>query len=111
MARKYRWKKHDSVTIYGNRWYRHSQSKGGYPVDFVMENYYATFPEAVKMLIGEDRRRQAEVLPRPSKDFRLPEKNKDNEMIVKYLTNREAREKSGDGMDCQRRYLRRKEAS
>ena len=31
-GREYRWKKHDSVTISGNRWYRHSQSKGGYPV-------------------------------------------------------------------------------
>ena len=30
-GREYRWKKHDSVTISGNRWYRHSQSKGGYP--------------------------------------------------------------------------------
>ena len=46
-GREYRWKKHDSVTVSGNRWYRHSQSKGGYPVDFVMEFYYATFPEAV----------------------------------------------------------------
>ena len=45
-GREYRWKKHDSVTISGNRWYRHSQSKGGYPVDFVMEFYYATFSES-----------------------------------------------------------------
>ena len=37
-GREYRWKKHDSVTISGNRWYRHSQGMGGYPVDFVMEN-------------------------------------------------------------------------
>ena len=64
-GREYRWKKHDSVTISGNRWYRHSQSKGGYPVDFVMEFYYATFPEAVKILIGEEGRRQAEVLAPP----------------------------------------------
>ena len=47
-GREYRWKKHDSVTVSGNRWYRHSQNKGGYPVDFVMEFYHATFPEAVK---------------------------------------------------------------
>ena len=53
-GREYRWKKHDSVTVSENRWYRHSQSKGGYPVDFVMEFYYATFQEAVKMLIGEE---------------------------------------------------------
>lgn len=45
-GREYRWKKHDSVTVSDNRWYRHSQSKGGYPVDFVMEFYHATFPEA-----------------------------------------------------------------
>ena len=84
-GREYRWKKHDSVTISGNRWYRHSQSKGGYPVDFVMEFYYATFPEAVKMLIGEEGEGRQKSCPAPSKDFRLPEKNKDNEMIVKYL--------------------------
>ena len=27
-GREYRWKKHDSVTVSGNRWYRHSQSAG-----------------------------------------------------------------------------------
>ena len=85
-GREYRWKKHDSVTISGNRWYRHSQSKGGYPVDFVMEFYYATFPEAVKILIGEEGEGRQKSCPAPSKDFRLPEKNEDNEMIVKYLT-------------------------
>ena len=26
---EYRWKRHDSLTIRGNKWYRHSQSKGG----------------------------------------------------------------------------------
>ena len=64
-GREYRWKKHDSVTISGNRWYRHSQSKGGYPVDFVMEFYYATFPGSSENSDWGRRRRQAEVLPRP----------------------------------------------
>ena len=41
-GKEYRWKKHDSVTVSGNRWYRHSQGRGGYPVDFVMEFYNAT---------------------------------------------------------------------
>ena len=93
-GREYRWKKHDSVTISGNRWYRHSQSKGGYPVDFVMEFYYAAFPEAVKMLIGEDGEGRQKSCPAPSKDFRLPEKNEDNEMIVKYLTESRELEKN-----------------
>jgi hypothetical protein len=26
---EYRWKRHDSLTVRGNKWYRHSQSKGG----------------------------------------------------------------------------------
>ena len=34
---EYRWKKHDSLTVKGNKWFRHSQNKGGYPIDFVME--------------------------------------------------------------------------
>ena len=93
-GREYRWKKHDSVTVSGNRWYRHSQSKGGYPVDFVMEFYYATFPEAVKMLIGEEGEGRQKSCPAPSKDFRLPEKNKDKEMIVKYLTESRELEKN-----------------
>ena len=93
-GREYRWKKHDSVMISGNRWYRHSQSKGGYPVDFVMEFYYAAFPEAVKMLIGEDGEGRQKSCPAPSKDFRLPEKNEDNEMIVKYLTESRELEKN-----------------
>ena len=36
-GQEYRWKRHDSLTIRGNKWYRHSQSKGGAPIDFVME--------------------------------------------------------------------------
>ena len=38
-GKEYRWKAHDSLTVCGNKWFRHSQSKGGYPVDFVMEFY------------------------------------------------------------------------
>ena len=42
---EYRWKWHDSLTVRGNKWFRHSQSVGGYPVEFVMEFYGRTFPE------------------------------------------------------------------
>ena len=41
--------------------------------------YYATFPEAVKILIGEEGEGRQKSCPAPSKDFRLPEKNEDNE--------------------------------
>ena len=47
-GREYRWKEHDSLTVRGNKWFRHSQSKGGYPIDFVMEFYGKSFPEAVQ---------------------------------------------------------------
>ena len=107
-GREYRWKKHDSVTISGNRWYRHSQSKGGYPVDFVMEFYYATFPEAVKMLIGEEGEGRQKSCPAPSQDFRLPEKTRIMK-IIKYLTEkREIEKKTGGGMDCQEEIFTKK---
>ena len=85
-GREYRWKKHDSVTVSGNRWYRHSQNKGGYPVDFVMEFYHATFPEAVKMLNDEEGEGRQKSCLAPSPDFRLPEKSETNETVIKYLT-------------------------
>ena len=85
-GREYRWKKHDSVTVSGNRWYRHSQNKGGYPVDFVMEFYHATFPEAVKMLIDEEGEGRQKSCLAPSPDFRLSEKSETNETVIKYLT-------------------------
>ena len=50
---EYRWKRHDSLTVRGNKWYRHSQSKGGGPVDFVMEFFGKSFTEAVELLTGE----------------------------------------------------------
>ena len=37
-GQEYRWKRHDSLTVRGNKWYRHSQSKGGAPIDFVCIN-------------------------------------------------------------------------
>lgn len=51
-GREYRWKKHDSLTINGNRWFRHSQNKGGFPLDFVMEFYDKTFPETPHLAIS-----------------------------------------------------------
>ena len=59
-GKEYRWKAHDSLTVCGNKWFRHSQSKGGYPVDFVMEFYGKSFPEAVQMLTGEPGEAQPE---------------------------------------------------
>ena len=81
-----RWKAHDSLTVCGNKWFRHSQSKGGLPVDFVMEFYGKSFPEAVQMLTGEPGEVQPEADPAPSPAFRLPLRNVTNANILNYLT-------------------------
>ena len=85
-GKEYRWKAHDSLTVCGNKWFRHSQSKGGYPVDFVMEFYGKSFPEAVQLLTGETGESQPEADPAPSPAFRLPLRHVTNANILNYLT-------------------------
>ena len=85
-GKEYRWKAHDSLTVCGNKWFRHSQSKGGFPVDFVMEFYGKSFPEAVQMLTGEPGEVQPEADLAPSPAFRLPLRNVTNANILNYLT-------------------------
>lgn len=85
-GKEYRWKAHDSLTVCGNKWFRHSQSKGGLPVDFVMEFYGKSFPEAVQILTGESGEVQPEADPAPSPAFRLPLRNVTNANILNYLT-------------------------
>ena len=85
-GKEYRWKAHDSLTVCGNKWFRHSQIKGGLPVDFVMEFYGKSFPEAVQMLTGEPGEVQPEADSAPSPAFRLPLRNVTNANILNYLT-------------------------
>ena len=75
-GREYRWKEHDSLTVRGNKWFRHSQSKGGYPIDFVMEFYGKSFPEAVQLLTGESGEGQTEAATAPPTAFHLPLHNR-----------------------------------
>jgi len=63
-------------------------------VDFVMEFYNATFPEAVKMLTGEEGEGRNSTCPAPSPDFRLPEKEENNDRIIRYLTENRGIEKN-----------------
>lgn len=84
---EYRWKRHDSLTIKGNKWFRHSQSKGGYPVEFVMEFFGKTFPEAILLLTGEVPANNSTATA-PSADFRLPPRNRYVERMMAYLCQR-----------------------
>ena len=65
---EYRWKRHDSLTVRGNKWYRHSQSKGGGPVDFVMEFFRQSLPKPwnFSQEKREPQRRRTDLAPRPS---------------------------------------------
>lgn len=82
---EYRWKRHDSLTIKGSKWFRHSQSTGGYPVDFVMEFWNKTFPEAVEMLIGKKGEGRAQPVPVPTPTFVLPAPHTDMKQVADYL--------------------------
>ena len=84
-GQEFRWKAHDSLTVKDNRWFRHSQSKGGYPITFVMEFFGKTFPEAVEMLLGE-KPMEAVVEETAKAEFRLPVKNENNDTVISYLT-------------------------
>lgn len=81
---EFRWKRHDSLTIKGNKWFRHSQSKGGYPIDFVMEFYDKTFTEAMQMLIGEVKV-ESDAKSTQENEFRLPPRCESNARMMKYL--------------------------
>ena len=82
---EYRWKRHDSLTVRGNKWYRHSQSKGGGPVDFLMEFFGRSFTEAVQLLTGEQGEGKPEQTA-PLSDFRLPPRSPTAEQVKRYLT-------------------------
>lgn len=84
---EYRWKRHDSLTVKGNKWFRHSQSKGGYSVEFVMEFFGKTFPEAVFLLIGEAPADGVSAAMQ-SQEFRLPPRNRYAEKMTSYLSQR-----------------------
>ena len=84
---EYRWKRHDSLTVRENKWYRHSQSKGGGPIDFVMEFYGRSFTEAVQLLTGElGEGKPEQTAPPPLSDFRLPPRSPAPGQVKRYLT-------------------------
>ena len=64
---EYHWKRHDSLTVRGNKWYRHSQSKGGAPIDFVMEFFGRASPKPLNFSQEkrELHRRRTDQAPRP----------------------------------------------
>lgn len=86
---EWRWKRHDSVTIRGSEWFRHSRKEGGHAIDFVQEFYNLSFPEAVQWLLGGETgvewNQTAKSAPAPKKEFALPEVNSDMRRVFAYL--------------------------
>ena len=86
-GQEYRWKRHDSLTVRGNKWYRHSVSRGGGPIDFVMEFFGKSFTEAVELLTGEKGAAAPDrPSPAPLSDFRLPPRSDTAGQVKSYLT-------------------------
>ena len=81
-GQEYRWKRHDSLIAQGNKWYRHSVSRGGGPIAFIMEFFGKSFTEAVELLTGE----KGAAPPQDSPQFRLPPRSPDNRTASNYLT-------------------------
>jgi len=88
-GREWRWQRHDSVTVRGNRWFRHSRKEGGLSIDFVQEFFGLSFPEAVNLLLGGERgvewNQTHKSAPPPRKTFALPEMNGDMRRVYAYL--------------------------
>lgn len=90
-GKNYRWSRHDSVMVQGNRWIRNSNKKNekGYPIQFVETFYNLPFREAVFLLLGSG----ATPAPmmtghREKKQFRLPDPDNNTDHVKKYLTGR-----------------------
>lgn len=88
-GREWRWKRHDSVTVRGSEWFRHSRKEGGHAIDFVQEFYDMSFPEAVQWLLGGEGgvewNQTDKCAPPPKKNFALPEANPDMRRVFAYL--------------------------
>lgn len=89
---EWRWKRHDSVTVRGNTWYRHSCKYGGSPIQFLQEFYDMTYVEAVTCLLGgghhpvAQETRTVKCPAKNRKGFQLPEANHNMKRVLGYLT-------------------------
>lgn len=88
---EWRWKRHDSVTVRDNTWYRHSCKYGGSPIQFLQEFYDMTYVEAMTCLLGGGypsvtrESGQGRCQTKTKKTFHLPEENQDMKRVLGYL--------------------------
>lgn len=85
---EYRWQRHESTTIRGNRWFRHSEQIGGGPIQFIQHFYNMDYVEAVRYLLnGEDGAEfvQTEEKPREKPVFIQPKLSENMHRSFAYL--------------------------
>lgn len=94
---EYRWDKHPSLSMKENKWFRHSTSEGGYPIQFCLNFLNMSYVESMKALLGNKLIiSQEEIYTQEKKDIKritqeeqkepvLPEKNSNNKRLFAYL--------------------------
>ena len=88
VGRDYRWDRHDSVLIRGNKWFRHSRQEGGGPIQFMQYFHGMSYVEAIKYLLnGEEGTEfiQASNEPVPKAEFIQPKLSKNMHRTFAYL--------------------------
>lgn len=88
-GREWRWKRHDSVTVRGSQWFRHSRKEGGHAINFVQQFFDMSYPDAVTLLLGGESgvewNQTSKSAPPLKKAFELPEANPDMRRVFAYL--------------------------
>lgn len=89
-GREYRWQRYTSVTVRGNKWFKHKSQEGGYPIKFLEEFYGYNYQDAMELLLSyandtgtqilSEHEKQKEVKP-----FKLPPNNPDMKKAYAYL--------------------------
>lgn len=87
-GKDYRWERHDSVLVRGNKWFRHSRQEGGGPIQFIQYFYGMSYADAVKYLLdGEEGAMfiQSSNKPEPKPVFKEPKLSKNMHRTFAYL--------------------------
>ncbi len=84
---EWKWMRHDSVNVRGNRWFQHSTKNGGSPIGFLKTFYNMSFEEAVCTLLNHNFATyiQSEEKVKEKKDMILPKSYINMRRVYAYL--------------------------
>lgn len=86
-GREWRWMRYDSLTVRGNQWFRHSEQKGGYPIEFLRKFYGLSFTQVMQELLTYHGNNSKAVIKSEVKQkaFRAPPRFSNSNRIIEYL--------------------------